>query len=149
MKDFYEAKRELVADVKREFTFAGVRFELLPVMPGDAYGDWAELGNGNYDGNVWDLLVGVVRRSLQPPFRDQWDRVLAQEREVPITLDTISALIVGIIQEEDELVEKLTGRPLESSSPSTSTPENTATRSTGDSESPAAKASRPSTSVPV
>ncbi len=150
MKDFYEARAKEFAEIDRGFTFAGVEFKLKPVMPADVQGDLHMLGHmDDFTDNLYDHMVGIVRRTLRPEYRATWDQVLAQEREVPITLQMLSELVGAISEEDQALVAEETGRPTQPPSPSGVTASSASTRSTGNSDSKERAGSATSRSVPA
>lgn len=150
MKDFYAEKQKEFADVQRNFTFAGVTFEIKPVMPGDAMADLAILGTPNAGGeHLYDTLVHIIRRSLKPDYRKRWDDLLVEERDVPITVDVLTELVNALVEEENALVEERTGRPTRPPSLSGTSGRNGETSTTGDSASREELASIRSPSAPV
>lgn len=142
MKD-YDVERSKLEGVNREFRLAGVTFACAPTMPAPALSDLADLQSGTRTGQAFALVSGVIRATLRPESREEWDALLARDDlEVPIDLATL-------LQVADDLVQAATGRPTQPPSPSSHTPATTPTRSTDGSGSPGEAESTTSRSVPA
>jgi hypothetical protein len=128
--------------VTRTFTLRGVEFTAKPIMPADAVSDLAFLGTGKFEGSLYVLLTGIIRRTLVAASRDAWDELLLSDLDVPIALDTFSRIA-------NELVEDSAGRPTQPPSPSGATGGTTTTPSTDGFVSPGVAASAVSTSGPA
>lgn len=124
--------------VTRTFTLRGVEFTAKPTMPADAVSDLAFLGTGKFEGSLYVLLTGIIRRTLVVASREAWDDLITADLDVPISLDTYSKIA-------NELVEDATGRPTQPPSPSGATGGTTGTPSTDGFGSPEVAASRIST----
>lgn len=121
----------------REHTF---RFK--PAMNAKDFGLVTTIGTGSAEGNLFDLLSGVVRRTMIADDRERWDALWDDDLDEPISFQEFSEFVNTLIEDESK-------RPTASPSPSGPTASSTRTPSTGGSGSKEAAESRPSSRVPV
>lgn len=117
-------------------------FRFKRAMSAKDFGIVSTLGTGSAEGNLFELLSGVVRRTLIADDRPAWDALWDEDMDDPIGFDEFSEFVNVLIEDEAK-------RPTVSPSPSGNTPGSTRTPSTGGSDSTEAAASTPSRSVPV
>lgn len=138
MKD-YDQERANLEGVERTFKLGGVEFRAAPTMPAEALSDLADLQAGVSTAHSFQTVSSVVRRTLLPVSRPDWDALLERD-DLPVPID-----LGTLLQVADDLVTAATGRPTPPPSPSSNTPASTGTRSTEDSASLAEADSQPLT----
>lgn len=137
MKDYDEQRRSLEG-VERTFRLGGIEFRAAPAMPAEALSDLADLQSGTKTDQAFKTVTGVIRRTLKPESRTDWDELLQRDLDVPIDLGVL-------LEVADDLVTATTGRPTQPPSRSGNTDESTSTRSTDGSGSLVEAASESST----
>ena len=131
-----------MSDEPRTLSLREHTFRFKPTMNAKDFGIVTTLGTGTAEGNLFDMLNGVVRRTMIAEDRERWDTLWDEDLDHPISFQEFSEFVNLMIEDESK-------RPTASPSPSGSTAASTRTQSTGNSDSREAAASTPSTRVPV
>jgi hypothetical protein len=135
MTDYEDLETRALKLREHEFTFK-------PTMSAKDFGIVTRFGSTQIEGDFFELLSGVVRRTLVEASRKDWDALWEKDLEVPITFEELSEFVNRIVESE-------ANRPTQSPSRSGASARTTETSSTGNSGSLAEQASTPSPSVPV
>lgn len=126
----------------RPVVLRGVTFQAKPTMHARDFGAFSTIASGEVQGNLFELVNGVIRNTLVPSERERWDDLLAMDMAVPIDWAELVALA-------DTIAGRAVDRPTVPPSPSGSTNGSTSTRSMDGSGSTEAQVSLTSSSGPA
>ncbi len=123
----------------------GYTFEFKPTMSAKDFGlmtRFREDGAVTDVGDFFELVSGVIRRTLIASERERYDKIWEEDLDRPITFAELTELANKVMSDD-------AGRPTQQPSPSTPSASNASTRSTESSDSKERAGSTSSRSVPV
>jgi hypothetical protein len=132
-------------DTRRFALREGYEFDFKPTMSAKDFGLMTRFReNGTVDnvGDFFELVSGVIRRTLIAADRERWDKVWEEDLDRPITFAEVTELANKVMSDD-------AGRPTQQPSPSGPSASTDSTRSTDGSDSKERTASPTSRSVPV
>ncbi len=131
----------------RTFTLReGYDFEFKPTMSAKDFGLMTRFREDGQVtdtvGDFFELVSGVIRRTLIASERERWDKVWEEDLDRPISWSEINDFVAKVMSDD-------AGRPTQPPSPSGASASSASTKSTENSDSKERVGSTTSPSVPV
>src|ERR1051326_4518142 len=74
-------------------------FACKPTMSAKDFGIITRFGSEQIQGDFFELLNGVVRRTLLPESRDAWDALWEEDLEVPVSFEELSNFVNSMLED--------------------------------------------------